>query len=416
MKLLIVTARYYPETFSITNIAEQLVKIGHDVTVLTGRPHYGLGKLYSGYEKYKKYELINGVKIIRVKETIRKDGTISLIKNYLSIRRLYKKELHSLKERFDIVISHVISPIFTMEGIKQYCQKYGVPHLHYGLDLWPESLIATGFLKRKSISFQLLKKYSRKMYNSCDFISFASPCTESYFHDYLKIDIPFKHIYQPCLTTPPDYELLDKHRFKNNNRLNILYCGTVAKFHHLDILIQALSEIKDVDNLLHVNIVGSGSELSNIKKITESLGLNNVVTFYGRVSKEETIQHYLNADVLFVPLFKNSYTSNMIPQKVIEYLMYGKPIIGMLFGDGRHLIQMASKHNVVCDTTKTALLESLEAISAYSDEMLETTGKENRLFFDNNKRFSLSQVCFEIIDLCDRLISNYSKKKGLKDV
>ncbi len=415
MKLLIVTARYYPETFSITNIAEQLVKIGHDVTVLTGRPHYGIGKLYPGYEKYEKYESINGVKIIRVKETIRKSGTFSLIRNYLSIRKLYKKEFRSLKERFDIVISHVISPIFTMEGIKKYCQKYNIPHLHYGLDLWPESFIATGFLKRNSILFQILKNYSKKMYRSCDFISFASPCTEFYFHNYLKINVPFKQIYQPCLTMPPDYKLLNEHKFKNNNKLNILYCGTVAKFHHLDILIRALKEIDGVDDLLHVNIVGSGSELNRIKELTKSLGLIDVVTFYGRVSKEETIQHYLNADVLFVPLFKNSYTSDMIPQKVIEYFMYGKPILGMLFGDGRYLIQMASKHNIVCDTTEAALLDSLKTVSKYSNELLETTGKENRQFFDNNKRFSLSEVCSEIVDLCDRLISDNTKKRGCKD-
>ena len=40
MKILIVSNRYWPENFRITDIAESLVKIGHDVTVLTGLPNY----------------------------------------------------------------------------------------------------------------------------------------------------------------------------------------------------------------------------------------------------------------------------------------------------------------------------------------------------------------------------------------
>ena len=40
MKLLIVCQFYYPENFVITKIAERLAALGHDVTVLTGKPNY----------------------------------------------------------------------------------------------------------------------------------------------------------------------------------------------------------------------------------------------------------------------------------------------------------------------------------------------------------------------------------------
>ena len=42
MNLLIVSEYYYPERFLITEIAEKLVEDGHSVTVLTGRPNYGM--------------------------------------------------------------------------------------------------------------------------------------------------------------------------------------------------------------------------------------------------------------------------------------------------------------------------------------------------------------------------------------
>ena len=60
MKILIVSQHYFPDPFSITTIAEYLVKKGHDVTVLTGKPNYGYYRIVPGYE-HLDYEILNGV-------------------------------------------------------------------------------------------------------------------------------------------------------------------------------------------------------------------------------------------------------------------------------------------------------------------------------------------------------------------
>ena len=49
MRILIVTARFYPEPFSITNMALGLKELGHTITVLTGVPNSGQWKVYDGY-------------------------------------------------------------------------------------------------------------------------------------------------------------------------------------------------------------------------------------------------------------------------------------------------------------------------------------------------------------------------------
>ena len=49
MKILIVTQLYYPEQFQINEIVPELVRRGHEVTVLTGRPNYPQGEIYPGY-------------------------------------------------------------------------------------------------------------------------------------------------------------------------------------------------------------------------------------------------------------------------------------------------------------------------------------------------------------------------------
>ena len=49
MKILVVCQHFYPENFRINDITYELVKKGHDVTVLTGLPNYPEGKVFKGY-------------------------------------------------------------------------------------------------------------------------------------------------------------------------------------------------------------------------------------------------------------------------------------------------------------------------------------------------------------------------------
>ena len=409
MKILIVSARYRPETFSIGPIAEHLVELGHDVTVLTGVPHYGLGRVYDGYQDV--YEqTIAGVKVIRVKEHVRKASTKSLIANYISIYRKFPKKLKKIDGDFDIVLSHVISPIWSMRGVRKYCNKHHIPHMHYGLDLWPESFVASGYLKRKSVLFKILKNYSARLYRTCDLICFASPCTESYFKDYLKVDVPFKHIYQPCLTKQPDFSLVEKHEFTKEGKRKILFCGTIAKFTHLEFIISAFKNPQIRSNFI-LDVVGSGSELENAKELVKENELTDSIIFHGRVPSEETVNYYLNADILFAPLYKNSITSDMIPQKVIEYFMYGKPILGMLSGDGKALIEKASDLNVICDQTVESMTQGLLRLSMYSSEQLKDCGKQNYDFYKNGSRFSLDSVCKELLESMSELIEKRAKEK-----
>ena len=50
MKVLLICQYYYPENFVITNIAEQMVKDGLEVHVLTGKPNYGYGYIIPAYK------------------------------------------------------------------------------------------------------------------------------------------------------------------------------------------------------------------------------------------------------------------------------------------------------------------------------------------------------------------------------
>ena len=66
MKILVVCQYYHPEPFRIHEVCEELVRRGHEVTVLTGLPNYPMGVIPEEYkDKKHRDETVNGVHVIR---------------------------------------------------------------------------------------------------------------------------------------------------------------------------------------------------------------------------------------------------------------------------------------------------------------------------------------------------------------
>ena len=112
MKILVVCQYYHPEPVRITDICEELVKLGHDVTVLTDIPNYPMGDIYKGYEKGKnRFETINGVKVHRCYTVPRKKKAITRLLNYLSYSFFSSRYIKKLDKDFDIVFINQLSPV-----------------------------------------------------------------------------------------------------------------------------------------------------------------------------------------------------------------------------------------------------------------------------------------------------------------
>ena len=50
MKILVVSQYFYPEEFKVNEMVEEFVKLGHEVTVLSGKPNYPKGEFFKGYK------------------------------------------------------------------------------------------------------------------------------------------------------------------------------------------------------------------------------------------------------------------------------------------------------------------------------------------------------------------------------
>lgn len=385
MKILLVTQFYYPERFSTTDIAEGLNKLGHDVTVLTGKPNYGYGHIIEEY-KHIKYEEHNGVKIHRVNLTARHHSRISIIRNYMSFHRNSKKHVKCLDKDFDVVLSICLSPIISASAAIKYAKKYKVPHLHYCEDIWPESVLLAQAVRKNSLLFKILKKWSISIYKNCDDIFVSSPSFKDYFINELKItDKSYRHIYQPILES--NNTKLNPVIYKNKH--NFVYAGNISQPQMINELIDAIKLVKDVDAKLY--LLGMGQLSDHVEKRIKEEHLENIVEYVGPLPIEKAENYYVNADALIVSLRNNGYCGKTIPNKAVQYMKYGKPILGVVSGDCKTLLENA-KGTVFASEIPADIAHSMENICSLNKEKLHELGANNKAFFDAN--LTSEKICY----------------------
>ena len=128
MNILIVTQYFYPETFRVNTLARELVKRGHEVTVLTGYPQYPYGEIYPGYGFDVPYEKEwNGIHIERVKVLPRGHNLIGMLLNCITFVAEGNKWVKKCKTKFDLVYVFEVSPVTVGLPAVRYKKKFGTP-------------------------------------------------------------------------------------------------------------------------------------------------------------------------------------------------------------------------------------------------------------------------------------------------
>ena len=392
MKILIVSQHYWPENFRVTDIAETLVSLGHQVTVLCGLPNYPKGYIFDDYTHGKnRIQEHNGVKIIRAKEIGRRNNVLFRFLNYWSYPHYACKMINKLDKDFDVVYVQMSSPIMITKPALKYAKKYNKKVVMYEMDLWPESLLAGG-ITSKTIIYKHYKKVSANIYSKCDKILVST-----------KEHIPYIRALSGCSNLEMDYlaqyadTIFEESDFDaiDNGVVDLMFAGNIGKAQSVDTIIKAAALLKD-DPRFKFHIVGSGSELENVKKLANELKTNNVA-FYGQRSLEEMPELYRLADAMLVTLEDKSYANMTIPGKVQSYMAAGKPIIGAINGSCFNFII----NNNVGFAIRSGDSEGLaKLISTLEIKELRRIGKRSKeVYF---KKYSKSIFMNKLIDFLSR--------------
>ena len=381
MKILAICQYYYPENIVFTNVCEQLVKEGNDVTVLTGKPNYGYGQIIPEYKNVK-YEEINGVKVHRVNLKARKKSRLSIINNYLSFWRSSKRWVRHCKEHFDIVYSMSLSPVTILSAGNLYKKKHHVKHVVHCVDLWPESVLVTHAVRKNSLTYKILYKWSRDLYKNVDHVIFGSPSYGEYFEKVLKLEKKTSFVALPSLVEKADVEPV-----KLDGKVNLLYCGNLGLIQLINLIPESMNLVKDKDIKFHV--IGMGPKTEELQSLIKQYKLEDTVIYHGPIPAKKAAAYFEAADILYVSLKGEGYVGKTIPNKLVMSMAFGKPIIGVLDGDGKMVLN-ESKGSFVAQPDKTSISVAIEKMASLTDEERKRLGKLNRAYFEGH--FSLEKT------------------------
>jgi glycosyltransferase involved in cell wall biosynthesis len=121
---------------------------------------------------------------------------------------------------------------------------------------------------------------------------------------------------------PPNPEL------KQGKRHLVFYIGTMGSQDGVDYLLRATKHLgldRGRDDF-HTLIMGGGIELDNLKAYAAELGIEDRVTFTGRVPDEEVVEALNTADVCVCPDPKTPLNDVSTMNKTMEYMALGKAV------------------------------------------------------------------------------------------
>lgn len=387
MNILILTQYFYPEQFRINMIAQELLKKGHQVTVLTGQPNYPNGKTYSRYKAYRyQKEIWEGITIYRVPVIPRGNGRNKrLILNYVSF--MLSSTLFSLSlknKKFDACFVFQPGPIFQAFAGVALKKLYHVPLYVWTQDLWPESLSATGRLSVPIIE-KMIRQFVGLVYRNSDRVLVTS---EAFIPSITQFRLSEKPIFL-ANACEDFYRPISENEKKSVSDMpsgfKVMFTGNMGSAQALPTLIEAANILKKDADIKWV-LVGAGSELENTKQMVKKYDLEDRVIFLGSYPPEFMPYIIVDADVCVATLNKSPIFSLTLPGKIQSYMACEKPIISAIDGETARIIRDAECGLAVDSENAQALAQAVLALKNKSlDERLEM-GKNARSYYEKHFR------------------------------
>jgi len=318
-KILIVTEYFYPNETTTSYYLTQIIK---------EYSKYNEVKVITNTELKQKHEIINeNIEVIRIQEN-------KLNKNNL-FSRVFKLIISSIKlswiaNKFIKTNTHlftVTNPAFIMVffAIIKKFKKFNYTLLVY--DVFPENLLATNILKKKSIIYKLVKKLFDWSYSKADRLIVIGRDMEEVIQEKTNNQVPITIMenwcnYKEIIPCKKDENKIIK-ILKLEYKKVFLFAGNLGRVQGIDNLIEATRLVKDKD--FRLLFIGDGAMKNRIEEYIKNNQNSKII--YGGAFPQSEQNNFLNAcDVAIVSLDKSMYGLG-VPSKSYYNMAAEKPIL-----------------------------------------------------------------------------------------
>lgn len=386
MKILYLSHYFPPEVGApaarVHELAREWVRLGHEVTVLTGFAHHPLGvKSPEDRGVISRRESVDGIDLLRAYVYAAANrGSVRRMLSYASFM-LSAAVLGLLRTgRPDVVIATSPQLLCGLAGLLLARLKRA-PFVFEVRDLWPESIVAVNAMNDGSLLIRALRAVARALYTYSDRIvavgeGYARSIQELYGVDAGKMSVVHNGI-DVELFQPTGKHNGVRSRYGWSDKFVLMYLGTHGMAHALKSVLSVARTMRHDNSKLFV-FVGEGAEKHRLKQLAARWKLPNV-QFIDQQPKERVPGFYAACDVGIVPLRNSPRFREVLPSKIFEYLGMERPVLLSVDGEARQLVERAGAGICVPPEDTDAMVS---AVKQFYDNrhQLRRMGRNGRRF------------------------------------
>ena len=382
MRVLVVSQYFWPENFRINAIVESLVERGVEIEILTGKPNYPEGVIFSGYRAWGcQREQWKGATLYRVPLLPRgRNSRLGLLVNYLSFIffGLICGPWLVRKRHYDVIFVYGLSPIMLAIPAHFIGWLKGKKVIIWIQDLWPESLSATGHVRNRHI-IGAVRQVVRFVYRHADLLLVQSRAFEAPVRA-LASGIPIVYypnsvdetFAMPATVEAPPIRGLDE-------GFSVMFAGNIGAAQAVGVIVETASLLKEYTDI-HFVVLGDGSSREWMLKEVQQRGLSNL-HLPGKFPVETMPGFMQKASVLLVTLADQPIFAATVPNKVQAYMAAGRPIIACLNGEGARLVVEAGAGLATPAEDPGALAGTILHLYRQSLDEREKMGDNGRCYY-----------------------------------
>lgn len=386
MHILFLTHYFPPEVGApqarIFETCRQLVELGHEVTVLTGFPHYPGGRIFDGYRwRLFMKEEMEGVRVVRswVYAT-RNRGSLHRVANQFSFA------LSSLAGSLLVGGCNVMvvesPPLFL--GVSGYVigRLKRAPFMFYVADLWPESAVVLGVLRGR-VAIKMAKLMESFIYRRATWVAGV---TEGICCALLREGVPARKIVH--LTNGVDTTFFQPVADRKKARDDLLsaqgfvamYAGTIGLAQGLGVALDAAKLLADEG--VSFLLIGDGAEKERLVIRAQVEGIENV-RFLPTQERDRMPAIISAADVFLVTLKGEPLFEAALPSKIFEAMACARPLVLVARGEAADLVGRSGAGLVVEPDDPRLLADAILKIKGDS-ALGRSMGRSGRLLVERN--------------------------------
>ena len=398
MRILYLTQWFDPEPGVIKGprFVQALIAAGHEVTVVTGFPNYPSGKIYPGYRQRPiARETIEGIPVVRLPLYPSHDASsFRRALNFLSFFASALLYCLFRRQRFDL--AYVYHPPITVglaAALAGLIRK--LPFVLDVQDLWPDTIAATGMTGAARLVGPLGRLCSFVYRRAQSIIVQAegmrgaliargvSPAKIATIRNWAEAEwLGPQNTHVPATA--------------KSRPTRIVYGGNLGRAQALETVIDAAALLERRGSDVDIFLYGEGLDATDLRARAERAGLSRL-HFRDRISQQEIVPVFLDADALLMHLRDDPLFRITIPSKTQFYLALGRPIIAAIGGEAADLLRQSDAALVVAPGNPTALADAIERFSRLDPAHRLAMGDAGRAYYE--RAFAFTQGIDRTLDV-----------------